>query len=359
MAGSRGGSSDELRTSSTEANLQAYRSLRAEFDSAARANPAVAEMMEIAGYLVQSQLVGEPLALWFHRALGHLASDHSAASAHLTIRLFLRDCGPRPENSTGDSNAAGSIYSSVDGRFIRQKVMGADYLLDRTELQLVGSIEAMESIPPWEAVKPLATPLMIWLSDLGLNAIHAGLVARHGEGVLFAGPSGSGKSTCALACASQGFDFLGDDCVILDPRAPANCWGYSLYATSALEANHLEQFASPLLQSKGGEASRGKQLIALRGAAQVRTGRRASIRAIVFPRLTASAHSLIRPATKAEALRQMAPSSVIKRAVPAKSTLAGLAALVNLVPSYWLDMSHHPRDIPETLLPLIGPAHPQ
>jgi hypothetical protein len=329
-----------------EPSQRTYATLCAELARSARECAVFDRSIEIAGWDVQLQLVGDQVAAWIDPPLTHLASKARGPSPRLTIHLFRRD--------SNDSETADHVATSTDGRFLRQRVGACDYLLDRTERRLIGSIGSLGEIPAWELVKPLSVPLTTWLSDDGLSLIHAGLVSLDGEGVLFAGPSGAGKSTCALACAVGGFDFLGDDCIIFDLPTPQECIGYSLYSTSALDAAHLEKFASPpLVQATTGTASRGKKLIAMNGAEHVQTVRQSRIRAIVLPRLTHAPRSVIRPAAKGEALRILAPSSIIKRAVPASRTLSRLAALVNLVPSYWLDMSHKPADIPPTIAPLL------
>ncbi|MCU1236135.1 MAG: Hpr(Ser) kinase/phosphatase [Candidatus Solibacter sp.] len=46
-------------------------------------------------------------------------------------------------------------------------------------------------------------------------SLHAGCVARNGEGILICGKSASGKSTLSFACARAGFTFLSDDCTWL------------------------------------------------------------------------------------------------------------------------------------------------
>jgi hypothetical protein len=335
-----------------------YAAMRAAFERAARGCAVLDRTIEIAGREVGLRLAGQRIAAWIDPALDHLAEKPRGPAPRLTIHLFLRESEAAGSNGVGDSATAGRISTSADGRFLRQQVGGCAYLLDRRERQMAGSIGAVDEIPSWELVKPLSVPLTTWLNDEGLSVVHAGLVSR-GGGALFAGPSGSGKSTCAFACAAGGFQFLGDDCIILDltpsADAPSNCTGYSLYSTGALDGDHLEQFASPpLVQAAAGTASRGKKLIALNAAEQIQTIRKSSIRAIVLPRLTDEPHSVIRPAAKGDALRILAPSSIIKRAVPAGRTLSRLAALVNLVPSYWLDMSHNPADIPEAIAPLIS-----
>lgn len=51
-------------------------------------------------------------------------------------------------------------------------------------------------------------------------ALHAGCVARNGRAVLLAGDSGAGKSTLTAWLVDQGFDFLGDELVVLSTDRP-------------------------------------------------------------------------------------------------------------------------------------------
>ncbi len=51
----------------------------------------------------------------------------------------------------------------------------------------------------------------------GLTSLHAACVGRKGSGILLMGPSGSGKSTVTLHCLLQGFDFLSEDSVFVEP----------------------------------------------------------------------------------------------------------------------------------------------
>jgi hypothetical protein len=51
----------------------------------------------------------------------------------------------------------------------------------------------------------------------GLVSLHAACVGRSGRGILLMGPSGSGKSTVTLHCVLQGFDFLSEDSVFVEP----------------------------------------------------------------------------------------------------------------------------------------------
>jgi hypothetical protein len=52
-----------------------------------------------------------------------------------------------------------------------------------------------------------------------LVPLHAACVGLKGRGLLLMGPSGAGKSTVALQCLSEGFDFLAEDSVFVEPRS--------------------------------------------------------------------------------------------------------------------------------------------
>lgn len=50
-----------------------------------------------------------------------------------------------------------------------------------------------------------------------LVPLHAACVGLEGRGILLMGPSGAGKSTVALQCLLEGFDFLAEDSVFVEP----------------------------------------------------------------------------------------------------------------------------------------------
>ena len=54
-----------------------------------------------------------------------------------------------------------------------------------------------------------ARPDLLWF--------HAAGVASHGRAILIAGPGASGKSTLAVGLARQGFSFIGDDLIAIEP----------------------------------------------------------------------------------------------------------------------------------------------
>jgi hypothetical protein len=51
-----------------------------------------------------------------------------------------------------------------------------------------------------------------------LVALHSACIGQGGRGILLMGPSGAGKTTVALHCLLNGFDFLSEDSVFVEPQ---------------------------------------------------------------------------------------------------------------------------------------------
>jgi hypothetical protein len=237
------------------------------------------------------------------------------------------------------------MHGSPDGRLLHIDQPGARIVFDRLARQLSAAV-ALDLLPRWEHTKPLSLPLTVWLSDLGLLAVHAGAVARDGRALLFAGPSGSGKSTCSLACARAGFDFLADDFVVCDPLDGFR--SHAVYASAALDAGGLARLDAGVPAATG-----DKVLVTAGQSAMPRVMPSALPAALVLPRIAGANRTTLRRASAADALARLAPRSILRRAVPAAHSLRALAALVAAMPAYWLDLSADPREVPETAAALL------
>jgi ABC-type multidrug transport system fused ATPase/permease subunit len=174
-----------------------------------------------------------------HKLAKHLVLPFSHLHIHgpaphipqLTIDLW-------DENETGiccRTNARENVSqwtevgaTSADGRFVGHQLPNTMTCLDRHTQHLIGSIAWGETVFLYERGKPLTMPLTTWYSDRNTPVIHASLVSRDGQGVLFAGWSGSGKSTSSLACPHDGFDYLGEDFVGLQKLPDGFFVEYSL-----------------------------------------------------------------------------------------------------------------------------------
>ena len=182
----------------------------------------------------------------------------------------------------------------------------------------------------YERAAPLRTLLNWALAGPASRLVHAAVVGSGRSGALFAGPGGSGKSTLALACTERGLGLVGDDYVLLEgDRA------YAVHATAKVDARSLELLGSRPQAFPPGGMDGEKVVLAVEVLRETRIG------AVVLPAVTPG-HAALSPATGAEALRALAPSTIFQMP-PTAVPLAPLAALVRSVPSYRLETGADPR----------------
>ena len=198
------------------------------------------------GHYVRIRLVGSQLAQHIAQPFSHLRTETTEPNTpKLTIDLW-------DENATkircytglraGSPGWTSVTSKSFDGQFIGQLQPNTLTCFDRNAQHIVGSIAWSNRIFTYERAKPLSRLLLEWHNDQDIQVIHAGLVTRHGQGVLFAAKSGSGKSTSSLACLCAGFHFLGEDLIGLQIMGDGSFVGHSLYNSVFLESGHLERF---------------------------------------------------------------------------------------------------------------------
>jgi hypothetical protein len=331
----------------------------------ARASAAHPEAVHVRQYLfagraTRVRIVGDALAHEIGRAFAHLDANGAApARPQLTIDLW-------DESATGIGCADGDaplgpgeaerVTASPDGRFVLHRLPSSATGLDRARQHLVGRIAATERLTQYERGRPQHALLLRWLVDQGLQALHAGLVARQGKAVLIGGPSGAGKSSVALACLGAGLDYLADDSVGLEARDGV-VLGHSLFCSAHLNPGHLARF--PFLSAHGipgrlpGE---DKSLLVLSDLFPGQLGRVARVAGIVLPRVVGSDRSTLRPASKREAVLRLAPSTLclLAHAEERRATLARIAQLVDLVPAYWLEVGGPVSDIPAHIDSILG-----
>lgn len=73
-------------------------------------------------------------------------------------------------------------------------------------------------VAQWLLSRPFMPILHAHASRTSWCLVHAASVGLNGKFLLFAGPGKAGKSTAALACANAGWDYAGDDFVLIDPN---------------------------------------------------------------------------------------------------------------------------------------------
>lgn len=347
--------SEGRRPISPEAGLDpvaAAAALRAAWERARAGTPrALFEATyRLAGRTVRLRVVGARLVGLLARPFAHVRVADPGAPA-LTIDLYE---GAAPVR-WARLQPAGALASSADGALLAHARPDSLLVLDRRQGHLAGRIDPDGLAVGRERARPLSLMLAVWCGDREVPLVHAGLVARDGHGVLIGGASGAGKSTTALACAGAGWDFLGDDCVALEAAGDGTFQGHSLYCSTALVPAQLPWF--PALAGRATDARPGDDDKAIVFGAEAFPGQlppMARIRLLVLPRVVSQGPLGTRPASGAEALLALGPSSLVRRAVPARGVLRRLASLAARVPAFWLDVDPRLDAIPRRIGALLA-----
>jgi hypothetical protein len=297
------------------------------------------------GSRVRMRIAGRELAEHFCRPFSHLRTDERNSSAlRLTIEVWDKNKatidGPAPLTSD-DLNWTETTVKSTDGRFVDQQLPHTISCLDRDAQHIMASIAWNDRIFIYERAKPLARLLLEWHNAEDVQVIHTGLVARDGQGAMFVGKSGSGKSTSSLACVCAGFDYLSEDYVGLECCSDGTFMGHSLYNSVFLKTAHLSRLPEISRYAiKGRLPHEEKSVILLSQVFPKQLRRSVPIRVLVLPRVVDRPEPRPRRASKGEALLALGPSSLLQ--IPNRGLGASgfdrLAALVEQVPCFWLDV---------------------
>lgn len=296
------------------------------------------------GGTVVQQVVGPDLAAATARPFAHLGGADEPDGAPTFSLWSSHETGvARPDHPWPWPQG---MAVSGDGAIVVHADRWSVTALDRSEGSVVGHRSSAAGLAAHERAKPFPEILAVRLLDLGLLKVHAGAVGRGGAVVLIAGGSGAGKSTAALACASAGLTYLGDDQVAL--RLAGTPTVESLYSAARIEASHLA--AHPALAcGLHPEAAPGEKLLLfLAESEQVVLGRAAAAVAIVVPQPAdgAASPSLV-PISGAQALLALAPSSVLGVIGGGGTGFDRLAQLAGTLPCFALHHAGDPACIPD------------
>ena len=341
---------------------QVFGRLRYTFETGLKADPQAVfvGMYRLAGRLVRLRVLGTELARCAHRPIAHLAESSpvptdGAGTERSVLTIDLWDESAIDLACAGcvahdDLTIQSQVTASHGGRFVVEERAQLVTAFDRAAGRIVGWVGDASRLTRYELGRPLHSHLLLWHRDRGVRAVHSGLVARDGHGVLFGGPGGSGKSTVSLTCLGAGLDYLADDYVGLEPDGDGGYRGYSLYSSTAVDPAHMRRCFPDLVQHEipGVLPHEDKSLVLLAELFPGQLPRVAQIRAVALPRVTQGERTMIRPATAFDALLRLAPSSLI--ALPhSNSGAEGLDVLsdfVSSVPAFWLDLGRDLTSIP-------------
>ena len=190
-----------------------------------------------------------------------------------------------------------------------------------------------DRLPYWEPAAPLRQILHWWLSPRGSQLLHGASVGMADGGVLLVGRGGSGKSTCALSSLVSDLLYAGDDYVaVQDGPDP---WVFSIYSSGKLVPGHAQLLLHlPPPSFRADEASDEKAVFFVHERFPDRTCEGFPLRAILIPTITGTARPRMTPINAANALRALAPTTLMQLHPPFPDAFARMAALVERLPTF-------------------------
>ena len=226
--------------------------MRRRFEEAATRDPAALATQTgmLAGQVFSVRLAGSALAAAVGPSLAHLAGKSACGNPDSGAGVALWDCAataitPPDVPGGADWTAAGEswrVTSHGQGRYLCEARPASLLWLDRREGQLVGCFADAGNLGCADRARPLQRVMSELCRSLGIQEIHAGLVGRHGRGVLLVGAGGRGKTTSSLDALHDGLQFLGDDSVAIGEGEANRLCGYSLYASARVRTEQLSRW---------------------------------------------------------------------------------------------------------------------
>ena len=341
----------------TAAPTRFFEEARASFETAAESAGVVDRRFRVGDSILRLRFAGGALEERLTPAIEHLTTSPDAAP-DLTVCLFDAATTGVALRAGWEASAylpRGEIAGFSTERFRTAFEQGADVLLmlDRERREALYWMPDAARVPFWERSFPLRTMMHWWFEDLPFQPVHAAAVGLAEGGVLIAGPSGSGKSTAALACLDSELLYAGDDYVLV--RHAPSPYVYCLYATAKIDVDNLERFPGlrPFLDNAD-RLDREKALLFLRSWRPAKIAAGFPIRALVVPRVTGLRDTRLRPASVAEAVRALAPTTLYHLPGAERQAFAKIAALARQLPCYVLEAGADLPQIPARILELLG-----
>jgi len=235
-------------TGKTEAEQVAFfDGVHARFQQAVANVGEVHQDFRIAGTIVRFSFAGDRLVPYLTRALQHLRIDPVEApdatfclwdSVSTRVTMLPPPCDREGFSDRGD-------LWGFNSRRIKTAFHYHDFsvnLFDHQRRTGIYWVHDGDRLPYWVLSSPLRTPIHWWMERQGCQLVHAAAIGVGDRALLVVGKGGLGKSSTALACLEAGFEFMGDDYVIVRPEPRPTVYG--LYATAKINRGDIERFAA-------------------------------------------------------------------------------------------------------------------
>ncbi len=320
----------------------------------------------IAGTVVRLSFAGERLVPFFTRALEHLRIEPVATpdatfcvwdTASTGVSMLPPPCDREAFSDRGD-------LWGFNSRRIKTAFHYHDFsvnLFDHERNTGIYWVQNAQLLPYWVLASPLRTLFHWWMERHGRQLVHAAAVGVGDRALLAVGKGGLGKSSTALACLEAGFQFMGDDYVIVrsEPRPTV----YGLYATAKINREDIDRF--PALRphlSKQEVPADEKAVLFLHPAFAAQLQKEMPLQAIAVPRVVDREGTELVPESELVVREAASFTTMSQLPYAGDHTLRLFTSLCDTLPKYRIELGRDRRRLTETVRSFLGngagEAHP-
>jgi len=207
--------------------------------------------------------------------------------------------------------------------------------------------------PAWELSRPACPLLNAAVRDSPWTVCHAAAVGLGGQMLMLAGPGGVGKTTAAVACSQAGWDYAGDDFILVQSE---NGLVEPLYGSARLRADMAERFATLVGSARFtscefGETKHELNLQETLPEERLRGGR---LTALLLPRRRGAAAVSFIPANRGELFHALFMVTNQGAPGPLRQHAEKLMRLGADCPVYAVDTANDPAAIPAAFSLLLN-----
>jgi len=225
---------------------------------------------------------------------------------------------------------------------------GVIYMYDfTTRMSVMWCAET--TIPSWLLSRPILPLIHAHASRTEWVPIHSAAVGRDDDFLLVVGMSRAGKSTASLACAAAGWDYAGDDFVLVNsPQRRVE----PIYTTGRYRISQPDSLKSSLLDfvyCESNEDDDPRMELRLDHGPRKTVIRGGRIQRILIPRRRNDPPFQPVRARTAEAFTSMATSTSINLPGLPASLTKKILVTAGTIPAYFIDTGNDPMAIPAGL----------
>ncbi|MGB8354528.1 MAG: hypothetical protein WCD79_11610 [Chthoniobacteraceae bacterium] len=331
-------------------------SFKTAFEEAAAGGAEVAHRIRIGGYIFRLRYASRMMESVTFPALEHLAVPHNHAQPddftfHIWDSASTSVQPPPPPAPLRENVQKGEVRELTSGRFLGHisHVSGAVSFFDNVSRTAIFWMADAAAITGHERAAPFLQIFQWCFLASGRQVTHAAAIGLPGAGALLAGRSGSGKSTTAALAHEAGLLHLADDYCVLGDDPPCV---YRFYRSAKLHPHSLAMGALARLPRDPRWMVDEKNVLLLEHC----TPASLPLKLFLLPRVTGGHETTARPATPAEALRALAPSTLFQLPSASMESLAFLGRIARRLPVFHLDLGTDPESVTSCVRRLLEGA---